>query len=144
MPTTWIWGPPSSLLVQGLHSTNSLRDSQHEGCKCCPSFLQLGGKLNVPCTNNGTHMGLRCLLHESHLPGFAIVDQNKIDENQLIVMCTHHDQGNMIKSHALIDYSATGYTWIDKDYAYHHHLPYTSSSHLETLPSLMEDLLPQG
>jgi predicted aspartyl protease len=68
-------------------------------------------------------MGLTCPLHEFHLSGFAIVDQNEMDRNYCIVMYTLHDQGNVIKSHALIDCEATGYTFIDEDYARRHHLP---------------------
>jgi hypothetical protein len=45
-----------------------------------------------------------------------------MDINYLIVMCTLHNQGNVIKSHALIDCSTTGYTFIDEDYARRHHL----------------------
>jgi hypothetical protein len=63
-------------------------------------------------------------IHEYHLSGFAIVDQNEIEENHLIVTCTLHDQGNVIKFYALIDCSATGYAFIDKDYAHYHHLPF--------------------
>jgi hypothetical protein len=68
-------------------------------------------------------MGLTCPLHEFCLSGFAIVDQNEIDRNHLIVTCTVHDQGNVIKFHVQIDCSATGYAFIDEDYACHHHLP---------------------
>jgi hypothetical protein len=68
-------------------------------------------------------MGLICPLYEFCLSGFAIVDQNEIDGNYLIITYTFHDQKNVIKSHALIDCCATSYTFIDKDYSYHHHLP---------------------
>jgi predicted aspartyl protease len=67
-------------------------------------------------------MGLRCPLHEFCLSGFAIVDQNEMDENYLMVTCTLHDQENVIKFHVLIDSGATGYAFIDKDFTCHHHL----------------------
>jgi hypothetical protein len=51
-----------------------------------------------------------------------MVDQTEIDENHLIVTCTLHDQGNVIKSHTLIYSGTTGYAFIDKDYAHHHYL----------------------
>jgi hypothetical protein len=57
------------------------------------------------------------------LSGFTIVDQNEMDGHYLIVKCTLHNQGNVIKSHALIDYGVTGNTFIDEDSACHHHLP---------------------
>jgi hypothetical protein len=62
-------------------------------------------------------MGLTCPLHEFRFSGFATVVQNEMDGNHLIVMCTLHDERNMIKSHALIDCGTTGYTFIDEDYA---------------------------
>jgi predicted aspartyl protease len=46
-----------------------------------------------------------------------------MDRNHLIVMYTLYDQENVIKSHALIDCGATGYAFIDKNYASHHCLP---------------------
>jgi hypothetical protein len=46
-------------------------------------------------------------------------------------MCTLHNQENMIKFHALIDYSTTSYTFIDEDHTCYHHLPL----HLLKLPS---------
>jgi hypothetical protein len=67
-------------------------------------------------------MGLTCPLHEFSLSGFAIVDQNEMDRNHLIVTCTLHDQGNVIIFHALIDCDTTDYTFIDEDYAHHCHL----------------------
>jgi hypothetical protein len=52
-----------------------------------------------------------------------MVDQNEIDRNYLIVTCTFHNQGNVIKSHALINCGTTGYAFKDEKYAYHYHLP---------------------
>jgi hypothetical protein len=68
-------------------------------------------------------MELTCSLHGFCLSSFTIVDQNEMDRNHLIVTCTLHVQGNVIKSHALIDCGTTSYVFIDEDYAYHHHLP---------------------
>jgi hypothetical protein len=65
-------------------------------------------------------MVLTCPLNQFHLSG-SIVDQNEMDGNHLIVICTLHDQGNVIKSHALIDCGATGYAFIDEDFACHQH-----------------------
>jgi predicted aspartyl protease len=62
-------------------------------------------------------------LHEFPLSGFAIVDQNEMDGNYLIVTYTFHDQENVIQFYALIDCGATGYTFIDEDFACCHHLP---------------------
>jgi hypothetical protein len=44
-----------------------------------------------------------------------------MDGNHLIVTYTLHDQGNVIKSHALIDCSTTGYAFIDEDDAHCYH-----------------------
>jgi hypothetical protein len=46
-----------------------------------------------------------------------------MDGNYLIVKCIVYDQGNVIECHALRNCGATGYTFIDGDYARHHHLP---------------------
>jgi predicted aspartyl protease len=56
------------------------------------------------------------------LSSFARVDENEREETHLIVTCTLHDQGNVIKSHALIDCGATRFTFIDNDYAHCYHL----------------------
>jgi predicted aspartyl protease len=45
-----------------------------------------------------------------------------MDGNHLIIMCTLHDQGNVVKLHALIDCGTTSYAFIDEDYVHHHHL----------------------
>jgi hypothetical protein len=68
-------------------------------------------------------MGLTYSLQEFRLSGFAIVDQNKMDGNHLIVTCTLHDQGNVIKSHTIIACGTTSSVFIDEDYARCHHLP---------------------
>jgi hypothetical protein len=78
-------------------------------------------------------MGLTYPLHKFRLSGFAIVDQNEMDGNHLVIMCTLHDQGDVIKSHALIDCGTTGYAFIDKDYTHCHHLPL---HHLKSLRNL--------
>jgi hypothetical protein len=72
-------------------------------------------------------MGPTCPLNEFLSSGFAIVDQNEMDGNPLIVSCTLHDQGNVIKLYALIDYGTTGYAFIDEDNIRSHHI----SLHLE-------------
>jgi hypothetical protein len=46
-----------------------------------------------------------------------------MDGNHHIVMCSLHEQGNVIKSHILIDCDTTSYAFIDEDFAYCHHLP---------------------
>jgi hypothetical protein len=68
-------------------------------------------------------MGLTSPPHEFCLSSFAIVDENKMDRNHDIVTCTLHDQENVMKSDALIDYGTTGYAFIDEDYACQYHLP---------------------
>jgi hypothetical protein len=80
-------------------------------------------KLDVQYADNDTHMGLTCPLQGFRLSGFAIVDQNEMDRNHLIVTYTLHDLGNVIKSHTLIHCGTTSYAFIDKKYACHHHLP---------------------
>jgi hypothetical protein len=52
-----------------------------------------------------------------------MVDQNEIDKNHLIIICTLDDQGNGIEYYALIDCGTTSFAFIDKIYAHYHHLP---------------------
>jgi predicted aspartyl protease len=52
-----------------------------------------------------------------------IADRNEMDKYHLIVTWTLQDQGNVIKSHVLIDCGATGYAFIVEDYADYHPLP---------------------
>jgi hypothetical protein len=92
-------------------------------CTYCFSFFQDSKKLKVPCTNNGTHMGLPFAPHKFHSSCFPIVDHNEMDENYLIVTCTLHDQENVIEFHALIDCCATSYAFIAKDYICSYYLP---------------------
>jgi predicted aspartyl protease len=68
-------------------------------------------------------MGPICTLHEFRLSSFAIVDQNEIDGNNLLITYSLHNQGKVIKSHTLIDCGATSYAIIDEDYVHFHHLP---------------------
>jgi predicted aspartyl protease len=46
-----------------------------------------------------------------------------MDGNHLVVMCTLSFDSKEIPTHALIDCGATGYPFIDQDFANHHHLP---------------------
>jgi transposase InsO family protein len=57
------------------------------------------------------------------LSGISIVNQNEMDGHHLIATCTLHDNNNVIKTHALIDCGATGYAFIDEDFARRNNLP---------------------
>jgi hypothetical protein len=83
----------------------------------------MGRKLEVSCADNNTHMERTCPHPALRLSGCAIVDQNEMNRHHLIVICFPHDQENVIKSHILIDCSATGYAFIDEDHAHGHQLP---------------------
>jgi predicted aspartyl protease len=52
----------------------------------------------------------------------AAIKEGSMDRNYLIVMCTLSLNNKEIPTHALIDCGATGYTFIDQDFANHHHL----------------------
>src|SRR5437660_10776089 len=49
--------------------------------------------------------------------------ENGIEDNYLVLTCDIIDNQNIIRSHALIDSRATGYAFMDKDFARCHHLP---------------------
>jgi hypothetical protein len=82
-----------------------------------------GGKTIGLSANYYIHIRLLYLLHDFQLSGFAIVDQNEMERNYLLVKCALHDQGYMIQFQAVIDCNATGYVFIEEDCAYYHHWP---------------------
>ena len=52
-----------------------------------------------------------------------IIEEGSLDRNHLVITCTLTDGTNKIRTHALIDCGATGYAFIDEDFAHHHQLP---------------------
>jgi hypothetical protein len=52
-----------------------------------------------------------------------VIEEGSIDGKHLVITCflSHSDQG--IQSYALIDCGATGYAFVDEDFACHHQLP---------------------
>jgi predicted aspartyl protease len=51
------------------------------------------------------------------------IEEGSIDGKHLIVTCTLSLNSKEIPTHTLIDCGATGYTFIDQDFANHHELP---------------------
>jgi predicted aspartyl protease len=51
------------------------------------------------------------------------IEEGSIDGNHLIMICTLSLNTKEIPTHTLIDYGATGYAFIDQDFADHHKLP---------------------
>jgi predicted aspartyl protease len=51
------------------------------------------------------------------------IKEGSMDGNYLIVTYTLSLNSKEIPTHALIDCGATGYAFIDQDFANHHHLP---------------------
>jgi predicted aspartyl protease len=51
------------------------------------------------------------------------IKEGSMDGNHLIVTCTLSLDWKEIPTHTLIDCGATGYAFIDQDFANHHHLP---------------------
>ena len=49
-----------------------------------------------------------------------------LDGHHLIVKCTIEDSLRRLKSHSLVDCGASGFAFIDKDYAHHYNLPFHS------------------
>ena len=59
-----------------------------------------------------------------------------LDGQHLIIKCTIEDSLHRLKSHSLVDGSAFGFAFIDKNYAHHHNLPLHSLKaprHLEVI-----------
>jgi hypothetical protein len=48
------------------------------------------------------------------------IEEGSMDGNHLVVMCTLSLNNKEIRTHALIDCGATGYAFIDQDFANHH------------------------
>ena len=70
--------------------------------------------------------------------GFALKEEpmESLDGHHLIVKCTIEDSFRKLKSHSLVDCGASGFAFIDKDYAHHHNLPLHSLKeprHLEVI-----------
>ena len=86
----------------------------------CP---QAGGILAVPCADNGIHIGRSESSSRFLLSSSALVDHNEMDGIHMIVTCSLHDNSNVIKSHAIIVCGATGYAFIDEDFARRNNLP---------------------
>jgi hypothetical protein len=51
------------------------------------------------------------------------IKEGSMDGNHLIMTCTLFLDSKAIPTHALIDCGATGYVFIDQDFANHYHLP---------------------
>jgi predicted aspartyl protease len=51
------------------------------------------------------------------------IKEGSMDGNHLVVTCTLSLDSKEIPTHTLIDCGATGYAFIDQDFANHHHLP---------------------
>ncbi|KAG0126649.1 hypothetical protein HOY82DRAFT_491450 [Tuber indicum] len=49
--------------------------------------------------------------------------ENGIEDNHLVISCDIIDDQNIIRAHTLIDSVATGYAFMDNDFARRHHLP---------------------
>ena len=60
------------------------------------------------------------------LSGFSLsdvaLDESSLDSSHLVVKCLLSDNGKEVETHALIDYGAFGFAFIDEDFA-RHHLP---------------------
>src|SRR5271169_1965960 len=96
----------------------------------CPRSCPAVRKLIVPCQKCGTAMGPD--IKSSPIGGFllsgfsvseTILEEGSMDGNHLVITCTLSDNENKIRTHALIDSGATGYSFIDEDFARHHNLP---------------------
>jgi predicted aspartyl protease len=51
------------------------------------------------------------------------IKEGSMDGKHLVMMCTLSLNGKEIPTHALIDYGAMGYAFIDQDFANRHELP---------------------
>jgi hypothetical protein len=116
MPSWWDWGPGVPLRILCPYCSNKYCSGKYHVYIHQLFFCQPARKLEVLCAVNTIHIRPSCPSHNLHLSGFATVDQNEMDGNHLIVTCTLHDQGNVMKSHALIDCGMTCYVFIDENY----------------------------
>ena len=52
-----------------------------------------------------------------------MIDQSMMEGNHTVVTCTLQDNAKTLKSHALIDCGATGYGFIDEEFACGNNFP---------------------
>lgn len=52
-----------------------------------------------------------------------MIEEKEMDERHLVVACSIEDSHHTIRTHALIDCGATGYAFIDEEFARHHNFP---------------------
>lgn len=64
----------------------------------------------------------------------STIDEDELDSEHLVVSCTLDDNGNTIRSYALIDCGAQGYSFVDEEFARRHNLPL----HLLETPRVLE------
>src|SRR5690606_20066798 len=83
------------------------------------------GKLDVPQQPDGSAMGRQT--PTLRVSGFALghehVEEKDLDGNHLVLSCSLADEISKTPSYALIDCGATGYAFVDEEFARHHHLP---------------------
>ena len=60
------------------------------------------------------------VVHVSRVSLSAVIEERELEGSHLVVACKINDS---ISSHALIDCGATGYAFVDKDFATTHSLP---------------------
>ena len=57
------------------------------------------------------------------LSGYSTVDQHEMEEHHMIVTCTLQDNTKVLSTYALIDCRATGYAFIDEEFARRNNFP---------------------
>ena len=51
------------------------------------------------------------------------IKEKSLDENHIIISTQIQDESSLISTHALVDCRATGFAFIDKEFAYNHNFP---------------------
>ena len=71
-------------------------------------------------------MGPKALYDMLHIFSYSLqsdVKEESLDENHIVISTQIQDESSLISTHTLIDYGATGFAFIDKEFAYDHNFP---------------------
>ena len=71
-------------------------------------------------------MGPKALYNMLHISSCSLqsdVKEESLDENHIIISTQIQDESSLISTHVLVDCGATGFAFIDKEFAYDHNFP---------------------
>ena len=86
-------------------------------------FTQPVEKLGVLQAGDSACVGLPDSLSPFSLSSYSTTVEKEMEGYHMVVTCTLQDGQNSVQTHALVDCGATGYAFIDEDFASRHNFP---------------------